>query len=570
MACSRPVARGTGRLRRLVRRIRVDHEQQPPDRQFGPRRNEAYASAAHPRWVPQRSLRKCVTIFSNGHARSATVSAVILRHPRTVAGTFRAQLLSTVISATLAACNEPPASNRTADHADRGRDSFPRYWLRNTTLLTLEGRAAAHVDEPLLVELLPGGRVRSVNAVARRVEGYLPKAVLEKPTPHGGLMLYAQQVTDLRYMTQDGPVIGRLYPGAFVSVVKRGNEGMLVGSLPFRPSSLVGYVAAKSLGTLLPTPQQPSFGPGGKAFVSGMLMGPTYPSVSTEELKELHWWPCEPVWFERNGYYGHQYVDGVEIVGLAHTRISTSPEPRHSQSLGCPASAVIRRGAQLTLETERVTREVSKVPSGFKAVQPSAADALRDAIQRRESIFWLVFTGNGPSCSRWRFANPAESKATTPPTMTAALREVASTEGLKAQRWYPVSFVFGDDKRPARLEMDPIQPSRSSLCCEFEYVVVGAEAAEFHLLGRRLPEGAVAYSPSEAERWYRTFAACDQARVHARQVVETAGHLAPALGAHISRGIPRMRRDVHHGTGTPESPSVEGSIRQEGDSHGPP
>lgn len=139
---------------------------------------------------------------------------------------------------------------------DAGAVVYPRYWLVNTPVLDRPGgKPVSTVAGPVLVELLPKGLVRTVAADGKQLEGYLPEELLREPGARRGLMLYAQQESELRWRGPHGPIMGRLHPGAFVSVVPEAEDHVRVGSLPFKSASdhregsqLVLYTTRRGLG----------------------------------------------------------------------------------------------------------------------------------------------------------------------------------------------------------------------------------------------------------------------------------------------------------------------------------
>ena len=81
--------------------------------------------------------------------------------------------------------------------------------------------------------------MRSLPGTAPSVDGYLPTSLLTAPKDGEGLALYAQRQADLHDQSGDGPVIGRVYPGAFVSVAPS-NPGYLKVALPAFRADAVG------------------------------------------------------------------------------------------------------------------------------------------------------------------------------------------------------------------------------------------------------------------------------------------------------------------------------------------
>jgi hypothetical protein len=421
-----------------------------------------------------------------------------------------------------------------ATRRDTGTENLvTRYWLKNTTLLAAPGgRAMREIAGPVLVDLLPGGHVRGV--AMKDVDGYLPKDVLAKPQHDRGLMLYAQEITELQYENAQGSVIGKLYPGAFVSVVRDGHEGALVGNLPFLPESLVGYVKMKTLASTVRKLEPPKY-PEGRNYVVGTLGFP----FGVEARIQL--WACEPIWLSGPGRYrGYQYIDGVEISTAVPDPSSfiSSQDPKQHQSVLCPASSVIRRGTSLLLKTPRGTRPIAQIPENFIPINENAATELRTAIERRETVYWLMVFESRLWCLRVQFDHTKLSKEENNVTLTTDL-----VVRLKAKRrWFAARYFLDSGHHLARFEIDPLQPPHSSLCCEFLYTPVSVSESEFQMLGSRISDSAIAYKPDETERWYRSASGCEVARVNATKTLEGHPELAPFLGTHATFGVPVMER----------------------------
>lgn len=440
-----------------------------------------------------------------------------------------------------AACEDLALSRRSADS---GFSPPPRYWLKNTTLLGWPGgKPERYVDGPLLVELLPKGRVRSAKPGKWRVEGYLPRDVLQEPQPGWGLMLYAQEHTELRFGARTGQVIGQLHPGAFVSVVLDGRGGALVGSLPFREKGVIGYVSA---GALRITPREfpkTLLRIGGRSYVTGRVESALRPGTQVPDPeRRLYWWGCEPLWVWRDTGLASQYVEGTEIIGEPNYLISWPDQPRQPFAVDCRASAVLQKGDQLVLKTVRYTTEpVSTLPPGFSRIQDSASESVVDAARQGGTVHWLTISDAGVRCSAWRFESITQRQGSSAVVFEGKLRLISSSPGGSRGRfWYPVRVIPSEQGKLVRVEMDPLQPTKYPLCCEFAYIVVAASETEFHMLGRRLSEGAIAYRPDEVERWYRTGSACQDALPRAQTVLSTQPELAPTLGAHQTDGNPSM------------------------------
>ena len=110
------------------------------------------------------------------------------------------------------------------------------YWLRNSTLLDESAKPVGTVRASQLVRIDAVSRARSLPGAAQVIDGYLPASLFIAPKDGEGLALYAQRQADLRDESGNGSVIGRIYPGAFVSVVPAG-PGYLKIALPAFPAA---------------------------------------------------------------------------------------------------------------------------------------------------------------------------------------------------------------------------------------------------------------------------------------------------------------------------------------------
>ena len=77
------------------------------------------------------------------------------------------------------ACNREPEP---APAVGAGGPPAPRYWLRRATVRSEPaGGEARSIEGPVLVELLPGGRVRSPAGSIDSIDGYLDPKVAAEP-----------------------------------------------------------------------------------------------------------------------------------------------------------------------------------------------------------------------------------------------------------------------------------------------------------------------------------------------------------------------------------------------------
>jgi hypothetical protein len=218
-------------------------------------------------------------------------------------------------------------------------------------------------------------------------------------------MLYCQRVGELHWRRADGPLLGRLHPGAFVSVVPGERGSVRVGSLPFERSleSLVVYVDREVLGSAprTPTPVKPSY-PARAVRLPGLTGWIDDPETN-------RWEPvwrtidCADVWIWPEGRTIGQYVKGVEVIGLDDnpSAWSWNTGPVYYESLRCPARAVARSGERLQLyepDKPGLPTDVDRIPEGYERFEMGEGDPLGAAIEHRGSLYWLLQTEKGTEC----------------------------------------------------------------------------------------------------------------------------------------------------------------------------
>jgi hypothetical protein len=405
--------------------------------------------------------------------------------------------------------------------------------------------AVREVEGPALVELLPGGRVRSVPSAADAFEGTLPDAVLREPQNGAGLMLYAERETDIHLDGLTGWVVGHLYPGAFVSVAPAGNGAVQVGSLPFPIEPPIAlFVEAAALGATPVEPAAPAPREGSRAFVVGFPLGVWLPTAPSSVRVDLL--PCIDTWLSPT-LGASQIVKRVELGGLL---AFGGPSAAVSHiSLRCSARVVFRAADDLLLnrisETgQPTTDEIMTVPEGFANVRLEAADPLAARVEHGGSVYWLVETSGGIACEQWAF----EPVRTPPRDMRPWLfteganwrkarlvhRDAATREVRRA--WYPVQYEPRTERSPAVIHLSPLR--YDVRCdCPYSYHVLGGDAEEAHVMGRQVPMDVVAYDPGDAERWFFSQARCEDAARETAVAIRRDGAAATHIGLHAVEGM---------------------------------
>ncbi|MBK7396754.1 MAG: hypothetical protein IPJ34_10745 [Myxococcales bacterium] len=387
--------------------------------------------------------------------------------------------------------------------------SHPRYWLH-----TVDAPGLVGGGDLLLVELLPEGRLRSVEP-GRPFEGRLPPELATTPKWGRGLALYVQRAADLHYLRPDGPLVGRVLPGALVSLagpLPRDSQAVGVAL----PAGGIGYVDAAALG--VPALPETSWTPppGARSALS--------PVQATVEDKDggdsLYFASCEPVFIDGTRL-ATQHLGGFEL----RARVTSLPLPVAFSSTTCPATALTSNesgGWWVWSGTRRRAAPSSDRPPGFVRIDDAAGDVVSEALRRKGSFSWLREQGSGVACEAWRFHAQSDSTG-------ELVRE--SDPRLS----HPIAFRRAFPEHPATLFVGSLELDHHSFfkCdCSVEYSIVGAKDGEVAMLARPLPIQAIAYVPGEAERWFLSADACEKARKQTEETLARDPAKAASLGFH--------------------------------------
>ncbi|HVJ21024.1 MAG TPA: hypothetical protein VM686_36690 [Polyangiaceae bacterium] len=450
-------------------------------------------------------------------------------HDAAMAPSFFVRRFCSLVLILMFGCERNVGSGESAPAATN--EPAPRYWLWNVVLLqTPNGPPGFSVTSPRLIELLENGRVRSLEGKPS-LEGFLPRKLLEEPGEGAGLMLYVQQAGELALDKPTGAILGKLHPGAFVSVVPGRAERVRVGNLPFKNASrpIVAYARSDSLGT---TQRQPmAYKPARfrSVLFQGSFSGWLSGSRDTAEWSTL---PCRDVWISQNESVLSQYAAGVEMIGANLDRISPHAFASSVEARQCPAHAAFRRGADLMWNGQDwpdTPIRVDRAPAGYEPLAPPADDVVRGLMTPGRSFYWLIDSEKGVRCDEWkltRFAQRAGRLTRTERVEDADSRSVAS---------YPLEYTPAAEGKPAALHFKTLElDGKVALkCdCELHYQIVRADSKELLVLGRELPEQAVAYDPTQAERWFLSRDACQAASQEVSAKLASDGTLATHLGLH--------------------------------------
>jgi len=408
-----------------------------------------------------------------------------------------------------------------------------RYWLRNAPLLDRVGGAEVRrIRGPVQVELFPDGRVRSVPNSGECFEGYLSPELRAKPHRDQGLMLYVQRTADLRLERPDGPVVGRVHSGALLTVTTQPGNQAAVGIPGFdEGGSWPGYVARDALG-VEPTELRARDPDGGPKRVGVPSFPLALPFTWDGGKKQLAFTRCYPVWFPESGH-PRQIIDGVELSGP----IDGDPSYMHhvrviENSVYCSATLVTRHDQRLFLvHPDGREEEVAKIPSGFLPVALPDPARLAMAITRNESVFWLRYDHPQVSCVEARFESGRRHIRALKLGASGYLQELGDSRTR-----YRAIYRLTAPPHPPRLTLDPAPDAEWTH--QGEYFVLADDGAALLLTGQRMSEAAIAFDPTDVERWYFSRAACESARdAIVKQMKEDPG-VAFTAGFHVSVPAP--------------------------------
>jgi len=373
------------------------------------------------------------------------------------------------------------------------------------------------------------------------------------------LALYGQRQADLHDESENGPVIGRIYPGALVTVV---TEGPPVGS-GYRKIALPGFRAATAARTqvvavveasALGTKPQPLQGPSTEGrLVRDFVMNsplwaaelmpdsaPAFASTLCGEIRVL------ALGTRRSKI--SQYHAGVELIGWYDYLIDVDNYcPLHR----CNQRFVVQDGQSLSLtgmgSTQADKTPISAPPEGFVHAEFSDTDPLAERIKRRLPVYWLTQTkAHTARCSRWTFDGVTEGKAESGARkLEARMRsDLIVVEGKKTLPSFVLSYEPGSHLQGGTLLLAGLnfnqpgtpagaQVDGNSYRGMMPYSFVGANKDALRLLEGEWASNKdlVAWHPDDEERWFLSEAACNAA--------------ARAAESALSAGAPRLPGGFH-------------------------
>ncbi|HET9954419.1 MAG TPA: hypothetical protein VFQ61_07940 [Polyangiaceae bacterium] len=440
----------------------------------------------------------------------------------------------------------------------------PRFWLTPGPALSgaFNGALSVPSQSPILVELLPTGRVRPADAIDRASEAELPEASRGKAEGRG-LALYVQAQTELHYDSPDGLVFGRLHPGALVRVTIEG-EGAFLGTAPrvkvganSRSLGIWGHTAfadraALSTHVRALSAYQPVTG-------TEVLRAPLHawgsPPERPEPMYYVSFSSCYDLFARRSERRLWQYVAGIETFGRDDEgNLDAFDSVIERSVLPCRARSVSSAAGQLLWHRPELEPQiVSTIPAGYEpiALPDAGSELLLDRVRRGHGeLYWIVGRLGKLFCSGWRFSpfrGPREARVEVEVPRDAAdavttgqLVLQTSMDGKRLS--YPVEYVPSTQHQPAQLWLGSPRLGGHpyfKCSCENNYVVLKAFESEVWVSNKELPDDAVAFDPDDKERWFFSRRACEVALGEVQQQLQRDPNSATRLGIHArSNSIP--------------------------------
>lgn len=441
------------------------------------------------------------------------------------------------LGAVLVGCSRSTPPEGTVDGS--AGEAWPRYWLKDTPLLDINGKQIREVEGPVLVELLPTGRVRNLPGAAESFEGYLPDWALHfLPLDRKGLMLYVQRTAPIAIEEARKDVGLLAHRGAFLSVRPTRADRIAVGSIRFvdRPYEGARYMERNALGI----DKHPVEPPKKDGKLRAVL---TYPGKLAELPKSVRLLDCFDFWVRRDSPVVSQYLDGIELTMLSreetarHWKLQPGTYDTNEE---CRGHAIEKRQDKLFLiASRRLEEEVRAIPEGYERYEPPASEPLRSAIEHSAPVYWLYLTESGPACQKWTFKFLGKQVRKDGETWRAKLElaepAVRARSGHHLPYWYPVTLnSYLSRKSPSwYLKLGELRKgSRKQYEKSQEYQLLRADQDELLMMARSLGPEIVAYDPADTERWFLSQTACERVRDQLAVELEKDGTRTTRMGFH--------------------------------------
>jgi len=426
--------------------------------------------------------------------------------------------------------------------------ALPRLWLRDSVVLDAPGgKEVFRPDAPMLVELMPDDCIRSVPGAPPAFAGFLPPETRDGPSDLHGLGLYAQHMGELHLGSASGPIIGRIFPGAYVGVVSFAPPTAVI-VVPLFASPHGNAVRAHLDSAVLgpepgPLVEPPPEGKLARDHHRGLAVEPEGDRFTSTLCGELRILAERP----RSNGSGEllsqvaQRRDGVEIVAWTDQGISGV-----RGDVRCPSRFVWSEGTEFVLQDGPRQRKVAvpAVPPGFVRVPSGREDALAAALRGYAPVFWLVEGSSGATCVEWK-PGGALVRGHDGSTSFEGRLERRETEGedliitsytLSYSAFSPAGdtghLVLLGPSTETRGLRDRALRSETGLLCGETYLTMAAQDDELTVIPGQSPQPIVAYHPDDAERWYLSSQACEAALVRARAAPDREALASLGLGFH--------------------------------------
>lgn len=431
--------------------------------------------------------------------------------------------------------------------------SLGTYWLEDVQLLDSDQARGALVYEgrPFLIRA-----DRSVeDATTGAPLGLLPERLMKVPAERGGVLLYARELTPIHLDKPDGKQVGRLFPGARVSVTpgvdgstELGQLGFERAEAPLKREHRSGAFASHSSLSARQLKAQPF---------------PTVPCGIVTRVGEGFGWngfvhrSCDDVVYDPKTKQAVQRHAGIEIEpDWADHRFDHAFLSRPGF---CGTSSITRTSDGLMLTPrvgwpKRQPRPVDAIPAAFTPVQAPLPDPLAPLLRRKGKLYWMMQYPEHVACEEWSVREPAE--ATPLSYHYGAAEERLARE--PSYRWrdqlrgelvrtdpifpgeppyYPFTYWSPTLRDVARVQLEPVRNGCSRCWQQAFYGLVDSEGETLYLQAFA-PRNPVAYDRPEAERWFLTRRACDAALEDAQRRLALDGSLQNQLGFRLEPFLP--------------------------------
>jgi hypothetical protein len=506
---------------------------------------------------PRLNVSSAVTLpswYASEHGPTTENCAVLSGHSAKWFGGLLVTIL--LLAAPLVAgCKTPRVSSDSgAAGAPGALGSDARtFWLRNSPLLDASAKPIGSVQGPLLARVGPQGRVQSSPGVTPSVDGYLPASLLATPKDGEGLALYAQRQADLHEQSATGPVIGRVYPGAFVSVAPA-SPGYLLLALPaFRAApqeQVLAVVEENAFGSASQRLQGPSSeGQLVRDFVNAPLWAVEFTARPVPPFASTMCGDVRVLSVTARASRISQYHAGVEIFGWHDYPIDVA---QYCSPYRCKQRTVIRDGAALWLTGTGTTHadriQIPSPPAGFLRAELTGPDALQGRIKGRLPVYWLTRSKrNTARCSKWTFDGVTERKSdATVSVLEGRMRgDPLLSNGKRSLPSFTLTYEPANYEHAGKLHLKGLHfnrlgsppgavGERNSYRAVTSYDFVGSTENALRMLNLARPanQNLVAWHPDDEERWFFSAEACATAASAASSAL-SAGSETPPGGFHF-------------------------------------